>query len=110
MLAGLYERGGAARVPAGPPSKATIWRVVTGADAPAVDAVIGTWPMARAAPGDDDAGRDGGLTAPSTASCDLARCPEPLVQVRVDGKTVRGAKGAGGSQVHLLAALAGEPA
>jgi len=27
----------------------------------------------------------------------------------VDGKTVRGAKNADGSQVHLLAALAGEP-
>jgi predicted transposase YbfD/YdcC len=32
----------------------------------------------------------------------------PLVPVRVDGKTVRGAKNADGSQVHLLAALAGE--
>src|ERR1035438_10549225 len=32
----------------------------------------------------------------------------PLVPVRVDGKTVRGARNADGSQVHLLAALAGE--
>ncbi len=31
-----------------------------------------------------------------------------LIPVRVDGKTVRGAKNADGSQVHLLAALAGE--
>src|SRR5450755_2398911 len=32
----------------------------------------------------------------------------PLIPVRVDGKTVRGAKNADGSQVHLLAALADE--
>jgi hypothetical protein len=31
----------------------------------------------------------------------------PLIPVRVDGKTVRGARNADGSQVHLLAALAG---
>jgi predicted transposase YbfD/YdcC len=35
-------------------------------------------------------------------------CGAPLVPVRVDGKTVRGARNADGSQVHLLAALAGE--
>ena len=104
VLAELYERGGAARAPAGPPSKATIWRVVTGADAPAADAVVGAWLMARAACGDD-----GGLSMPPAAGRDLAGRQEPLVQVRVDGKTVRGAKGADGSQVHLLAALAGEP-
>ena len=97
----------AARAPAGPPSEATIWRVVTGADAPAADAVIGAWLMARAALGDDGAGPDSGLPAPEEA--DPGGRPEPLVQVRVDGKTVRGAKGADGSQVHLLAALAGEP-
>jgi hypothetical protein len=32
----------------------------------------------------------------------------PLIPVRVDGKTVRGARNANGSQVHLLAALAGQ--
>ena len=31
----------------------------------------------------------------------------PLIPVRVDGKTVRGARNPDGSQVHLLAALAG---
>jgi hypothetical protein len=35
--------------------------------------------------------------------------PAPLIPVRVDGKTVRGAKNPDGSQVHLLAALAGQP-
>jgi predicted transposase YbfD/YdcC len=65
--------------------------------------------MARAAPGDDSAGPDGGLSTPPAAGGDLAGRPDPLVQARVDGKTVRGAKDAGGGQVHLLAALAGEP-
>ena len=37
----LYTRSGAE--PASAPSKATIWRVVTGADAQAFDAAIGTW-------------------------------------------------------------------
>ena len=46
---------------------------------------------------------DRGSTPPS----EVAEDP-PLVQVRVDGKAVRGAKAADGSQVHLLAALAGQ--
>src|SRR5260221_6082728 len=33
----------------------------------------------------------------------------PLIPVRVDGKTVRGARNPDGTQVHLLAALAGQP-
>jgi hypothetical protein len=48
------------------------------------------------------------MSTPPAAGGDLAGRQEPLVQVRVDGKTVRGAKGADGSQVHLLAAMAGE--
>jgi predicted transposase YbfD/YdcC len=86
----LYRRCGAARPRAGPPSKATIWRVVTGADAAALDAVTGTWLMARAG-----------------AAGDLAGGETTLVPIRVDGKTVRGARNPDGSQVHLLAALAG---
>jgi predicted transposase YbfD/YdcC len=104
VLAELYERGGSPRAPAGPPSKATIWRVVTGADAPAFDAATGAWLMARAAP----LGDDGAPPAPPECGGDPAGQPESLVQVRVDGKTVRGAKGADGSQVHLLAAMTGE--
>jgi hypothetical protein len=80
LLAQLYGRD------ADSPSKATIWRVVTGADAAAVDAVIGAW-----------------LAGHSTA-----REPDPdsvaLVAIAVDGKTVRGATDAEGNQVHLLAA------
>ncbi len=92
----LYRRCGAARPAAGPPSKATIWRVVTGADTAALDAVTGAWLMDRAAAAGDltGTGRRGG--------------GQPLIPVRVDGKTVRGARNTDGSQVHLLAALAGE--
>jgi predicted transposase YbfD/YdcC len=93
LLARLY----AGPAPGGP-SKTTLWRVVTGVDAPAVDAVIGAWlaeqarraATSRADPADDtdpadDAGRG-------------------LLAVAVDGKTVRGAVDADGAQVHLLAA------
>jgi DDE family transposase len=43
VLADLYLRAGAG--PARPPSKATIWRVVTDADADASDATAGSWLM-----------------------------------------------------------------
>jgi len=83
VLAQLYRR------PAVSPSKATIWRVVTGADAAAVDAAIGGWLAAQAA------------AAESAAS----ESDDPvLVAIAVDGKTVRGATDAEGNQVHLLAA------
>jgi len=94
----LYRRCGAARPGAGPPSKATIWRVVTGADTAALDAVTGAWLMQRASAAGSLAGAGQGRDD------DVA-----LIPVRVDGKTVRGAKNADGSQVHLLAALAGRP-
>jgi predicted transposase YbfD/YdcC len=96
VLEDLYRRCGAARPGARPPSKATIWRVVTGADAAALDAAAGAWLMDRAAAAGDLAGPGHGD--------DNA----PLIPVRVDGKTVRGARNADGSQVHLLAALAGQ--
>jgi predicted transposase YbfD/YdcC len=95
VLEDLYRRCGAARPEAGPPSKCTIWRVVTGVDTAALDAVTGAWLMERASAAGDLAstghGRDDVLLSP----------------VRVDGKTVRGARNTDGSQVHLLAALAG---
>src|SRR5712671_5403513 len=43
ILAGLYLRGGAA--PAPPPSKTTIWRVLTDAGTGELDAAAGTWLM-----------------------------------------------------------------
>jgi predicted transposase YbfD/YdcC len=91
VLADLYMRAGAG--PARPPSRATIWRVVTDADAEVFDATVGRWLMSWQAAGQcEGAGGD-----------DAAG----LVPVRLDGKTVRGAKDAEGNQRHLLAALAG---
>jgi len=84
LLAQLY--GGRAEAP----SKATIWRVVTGADAVAVDAVIGAW------------------LAGQPAAPEPAASPSALVAIAVDGKTVRGATDAEGNQVHLLAAATHE--
>jgi predicted transposase YbfD/YdcC len=115
MLARLYGRR------CDPPSKATIWRVVTGVDADAVDAVIGAWLLAHAA-GRDAAGREAapdevagrevapdeiapGEIAPGEVAVREADqdATEPLA-IMVDGKAVRGATDAEGNQVHLLAA------
>jgi len=89
-----------------PPSKATIWRVVTGADAATVDAVIGAWLLAQAAARDtaarDTAARDTAaheVVAPGTDR----ETPE-LLAIMVDGKAVRGATDAEGNHTHLLAA------
>jgi predicted transposase YbfD/YdcC len=102
VLADLYVRAGA--LPVGPPSKTTIWRVVTEADAEAVDAAVGHWLMSVA-----------GFITPSPVESgdseggDRESCPA-LMQVRLDGKTLRGAKDAEGNQTHLLAALVGPDA
>jgi predicted transposase YbfD/YdcC len=95
VLADLYLRAGAS--PARPPSKATIWRVLTDADADAFDATLGSWLMSSL-PGE--------LSAPAAEEDD----PAELVPVRLDGKTVRGAHDAAGNQRHLLAALVGRTA
>ena len=89
VLADLYLRAGA--IPAGAPSKTTIWRVLTGADPEMFDAAVGTWLMNVA-----------GFAAPAAGGT--------LMQVRLDGKAIRGAKDADGNQVRLLAALAGPDA
>jgi hypothetical protein len=65
----------------------TIWRVVTGADAAAVDMIIGAWLAGRAA------ARQTVTRGPDGES------PE-LVAIAVDGKTVRGATDTEGNQVH----------
>jgi hypothetical protein len=90
LLAQLYSRC------CEPPSKATIWRVVTGADAAAVDAAIGAWLAEQAT-----ARPSGGPESTTAGESDRA---SGLVAIAVDGKTVRGATDAQGNQVHLLAA------
>ncbi len=99
ILTDLYLRSGAA--PAPPPSKTTIWRVLTDADPEAFDAAVGAWLMNLA-----------GFTIPATAERDTGEetGARALLQVRLDGKAVRGARDAGGNQVRLLAALAGADA
>ena len=94
VLADLYLRAGV--VPAGPPSKTTIWRVLTDADPEMFDAAVGTWLMSAA-----------GFAAPAAGEADEGGT---LMQVRLDGKAVRGAKDADGNQVRLLAALVGPDA
>ena len=99
VLGRLYERVGAEAV-AGPPSKSTIWRVLTDADPDAFDAAVGSWLSglgAASGSGTDDGDGDGDGDGVGRA----------LMQVRLDGKTVRGAKDADGHQTHLLAALVG---
>lgn len=98
VVADLYSRVGA--VPAGWPSRSTIWRVCTDADPTALDTAIGTWLGGRLV-GGTAAGPGGGADAQGGS---MRRA---LSHVRVDGKTVRGAKDADGDQPHLLAALAG---
>lgn len=99
ILTDLYLRSGAA--PAPPPSKTTIWRVLTDADPGAFDAAVGTWLMNLA-----------GFTAPAAAGLDAGQeaGSRALMQVRLDGKAIRGAKDADGNQVRLLAALVGPDA
>ena len=71
--------------------------MLTDADAEAFDAAVGGWLMGLA-----------GLTAASGAA---GRDDSPvLMQVRLDGKTIRGARDAEGNQRHLLAALTGPDA
>jgi hypothetical protein len=90
LLVKLYGR------PSDAPSKATIWRVVTGADAAAVDAAIGAWLLAHSA------ARDSAARVTSVPETEQD-APEPLA-IMVDGKAVRGATDAEGNQTHLLAA------
>lgn len=71
---------------------ATIWCVLTGADAAVVDAVIGAWLAERSV----ETLRP--ETARFNAGDDVA-----LVAIAVDGKTVRGATDTEGNQVYLLA-------
>lgn len=102
----LHERGGGKPTIRLPPSKATIWRVVTDTDARAFDRVVGTWLMARLADHSPDTGPDAeGEGEGERDDGDSSG----LIQVRLDGKVVRGATDAEGRQVHLLAALTGRP-
>jgi len=120
LLSQLYARADAtSRTRRRGPSKSTLWRVVTGADATTVDAVIGAWLAEYAqlttpptpASADDHASVDDPAPADESAPDDesvLADVPAddqaPVLAIAVDGKTVRGAIDTEGHQTHLLAA------
>jgi predicted transposase YbfD/YdcC len=89
LLAQLYGRCRQA------PTKTTIWRVVTGADAATVDAIIGAWLLAHAA----------AVTATPVPDPSVPDDADVLVAIAVDGKTVRGAVDGEGNQIHLMAAV-----
>jgi predicted transposase YbfD/YdcC len=91
VLDSLYARVDAR--PAGRPSRSTLWRVCTDADGDVLDAVIADWTTAQRS--------NTGNQAPTST--------DTPTQVRLDGKTIRGAVDAGGEQLHLLSALAGIP-
>jgi hypothetical protein len=91
LLEQLYAR--CVKAPA-VPSKATIWRVLTGADPAALDAAVGGWLAQRAGVGAD---------RPVPADPDRDVDDPPRAVLAVDGKRVRGAVDADGNAPHLLA-------
>ena len=91
LLVALYGRR------SDPPSLATIWRVVTGADAAVVDAVIGAWLIAQATARDSTTPDTTSDSTTSDAAVSDQDASE-LVAIMVDGKAVRGATDAEGNQ------------
>jgi predicted transposase YbfD/YdcC len=120
LLISIYARrsqgsDGDVAVPA-PPSKATIWRVLTEVDAASVDAAIGAWLWERGERAEPSETTEPvnttttgcATTAITTAASSGSGCgvaPVRPVLLAVDGKTVRGAVDAEGNQTHLLAAM-----
>jgi predicted transposase YbfD/YdcC len=95
QLAGLYARCGSV-APVRAPSKATLWRVVTGIDADQADAAIGAWLLSRHAAHNFGADAVGPAVEAGIADAEV---------LAVDGKTLRGARDGEGNQPHLLAAM-----
>ena len=74
--------------------------MLTDADPEVLDAAVGAWLMTLA-----------GFATPTAAGTDDCTPGRgALMQVRLDGKAIRGAKDADGNQVRLLAALVGPDA
>ncbi|MEN8651703.1 transposase family protein [Streptomyces sp. 21So2-11] len=97
LLAWLYARCEYA-VPIGPPGKTTVWRLVTGVDADALDLAVGAWLLSRTAAAQPP---EPGPALPQNPGADT----RSLVPLAVDGKALRGAKDKDGKQVRLLAAM-----
>jgi predicted transposase YbfD/YdcC len=109
LLMSVYARRGRVSAVPVPPSKATIWRVLTEVDAASVDAVIGAWLWDRADHGEQAESETTEPFSATTTECadndDADIEPVRPVLLAVDGKTVRGALDAEGNQAHLLAAM-----
>lgn len=109
LLMSVYGRCGQVLAVPAPPSKATIWRVLTEVDAASVDAVIGAWLWDRGDRGEraESSEITEPLSTTTTECADNDTDAEPVrpVLLAVDGKTVRGAIDAEGNQTHLLAAM-----
>jgi predicted transposase YbfD/YdcC len=104
LLMSVYARCGRVSAVPTPPSKATIWRVLTKVDAASVDAVIGAWLWERGERTEPSETTEP-VNATTTGDADAGAEPVRPVLLAVDGKTVRGAVDAEGNQTHLLAAM-----
>lgn len=91
----LYRRADPWAVATEPPSKSTVWRVLTGAHTQALNAAIGAWLPAQAEASES-------AHVPGTPE-DEGGEQAPLVAWSADGKALRGAKGTDGKEVRLLA-------
>lgn len=107
LLVSIYARCGQVIASPTPPSKATIWRVLTGVDAASVDAAIGAWLRERAGSAHSSEPLDAATAGCAPAGNDTGAPPVTprSVVLAVDGKTVRGATTAQGEQSHLLAVM-----
>jgi predicted transposase YbfD/YdcC len=104
LLSWLYVRCEYA-VPLGPPSKTTLWRLVTGVDADALDLTIGAWLLARATAQHETDPVPDPVADPADGPGTADPAVVQLVPLAVDGKVARGAKDEDGKQVRLLAAM-----
>lgn len=109
LLKSIYARRGRVSAVPAPPSKATIWRVLTEVDPASVDAAVGAWLWERgerAEPSETTEETTEPVNTTTTGS-DTGSDANPVrpVLLAVDGKTVRGAIDAAGNQTHLLAAM-----
>jgi len=104
LLMSIYARCGRVLVVPVPPSKATIWRVLTKVDAASVDAAVGAWLWERGERAEPSVTTEPVTTTTATDNDSGADLTRPVL-LAVDGKTVRGAVDTAGNQTHLLAAM-----
>jgi len=98
-------------VPVTGPSRSTLWRVLTGLDAPALDTAIGDWLIDQAyaelavSHCDFPPAEPAGSSSPDPGTADERAGRLAGVAIAADGKTCRGAKTVDGKQIHLLSVM-----